>query len=128
MSEIDNILKEEAPVVPEVKVETPVPVASNLEQQVKDLQFDVAFKDLTATSPAIKEFRDQIKEKVALGLSVTDASVLVLHQNNKLQVDKTESLGGAAPIVSLSTKEPSTAEEWGQRFQELEARGEINIS
>lgn len=134
MSEIDNIVAEgekivEAPAP--VVVQAPVApiVNSNLEQTVKDLQFDVAFKDLASTSPAIKEYRDAIKDKVAMGLSVIDASVLVLHSNNKLVPDRSESLGGSAATPTLNASaDPTTPEGWAAQFQALEAKGEITIN
>ena len=75
--------------------------------EIAKMKQDKEFEFVSARYPAATELKDKIFEKVATGMSVTDASVLVLHQNQKLQTrEEVESdeaarqnMGGSAPTM-----------------------------
>lgn len=74
--------------------------ASEIEKMKNDREFEF----ISQRYPAATELKDKILEKVKAGMSITDASVLVLHENQKLQtrdeVDSDEAaranIGGSA--------------------------------
>jgi len=73
--------------------------------EIKAMKTEQEFGFIASQYPHATEFKDKILEKVAQGMSVADASVLVLHQNEKLikrdDMERDEmgraSMGGSAP-------------------------------
>lgn len=98
------------------------------DKRIKDLEFNAAFGELLSEHPAAKEYKAKIKEKVDTGLSVTDATLVILAGEGKIGTKETYVPGGtSAPTVQTPKKEPETAEEWAQQLQDLERKGEFRF-
>jgi len=114
---------------------------SEASKRIAELEFENRFKDQVAIYPSAKDFRDKIKEQVSRGLSVEEATILVLGQNKKLQtaeeIRKTEyggsALGGSVhtpPDISGNKKplDQWTKEEKEAELRRLEEAGEIRLT
>lgn len=108
-------------------------------QKAADIQFASDFNATASIYPHAKDFEKEIREKTKLGLSVTDATFLVLKNADKLQSkdeiaaaeNKGEGLGGSSVSVRTSgedkDKKPSTLAEAEKAFRDAEARGDIKL-
>lgn len=87
-----------------------------LKKQKSDLEFSNSFKDQVSKYPYAKDHEKDIKEHVSKGISVEDATILVLTKQKKLispeeiksQKAKESSLGGSADTNNVSDEQKSS--------------------
>ena len=105
---------------------------SAMEKQTKFLE---DFSTVTTKFPTASEFKDKIRDKVASGYSVDDATVAVLHAEGKLSSSPVQSgnvAGGSAPnqitnSPQKTVKEMASTERWAA-LREAELKGDIGMS
>ncbi len=107
---------------------------AKLAQMEKENIFLNSFSNVTAKFPTASEYKDKIKEKVMSGYSVDDATVAVLHAENKLSSTPVMGnvAGGSATnqITQSAQKTPqemSSAERWSA-LKEAEKKGDLGMS
>jgi hypothetical protein len=105
---------------------------------LKDVEFYKNFNTTASKYPGANEFQDKIKEKVALGLDLDEATMLVMTKEGKYAppaappAPKASPAGGSAP-TNLTTGgektigEMTQAEKRAQLF-EAEKRGDIGLT
>lgn len=108
-------------------------------ERIASLEFDNAFKDVVNTYPGASELKEKIRERVKAGLPVSEAAVIVLHNEKKLQTREEverisaerESLGGSAatqPPKGKKRPEEMTTAELREELVEAERKGEIRYT
>lgn len=130
---------------PETPVITPdAPVAPVVETATAPAPKEIKLSDLAEVAkqyPKALEYAQAIQDKAREGnYSVTDAALIILHQNNALTgpapiVDRTAGMGGSMdnppPREEGQAPAPGTPEAityWADKFKDLETKGEIILS
>lgn len=100
---------------------------------LKDAEFFKNFNTASAKYPGSNEYQDKIRENVALGLSVEDATMFVMAKEGKYTppapvIERQSAAGGSASIGMADTpdKKPSEMkrDELRSKLMEVESRGE----
>lgn len=100
---------------------------------LKDAEFYKGFNTVSPKYQGSSEYQDKIREKVALGLDVEEATMLVMAKEGKYTppaptVERQSAAGGTASTGITDSVEKSPQElgrgELKARLQEVEARGE----
>lgn len=109
------------------------------EKRIQELEFSNSFKDQLSKYPLAKDHEAEIKEHTSKGISVEDATILVLTKQKKLvspeeikqQKAKESSLGGSADISHISPEQKTSKEmtqaERLQALKDAEAKGDISL-
>lgn len=99
----------------------------------KDADFFKGFNAVSQKYPGSSEYQDKIREKVALGLDVDDATMFVMAKEGKYTppapvIERQSAAGGSAAtgIADSIEKKPSEMNrtELRSQLQEMESRGE----
>ncbi len=108
------------------------------ETQLRDLTFNTAFDQLSATYPHAKDLKDEIRKKFDAGYETADAVISVLKKNDKLvtadEIKKKENagtdLGGSSDTTNLQNRNTGekTLADLEKEFKDAEAKGEIKLS
>ena len=107
--------------------------------KIAKLEFESNFKDMVAEYPHAAEFKDKILEKVNAGISIKDATTIVLHGEGKLvtrsqiesDVAGERSLGGSMDTPIPKGKKPiseMTIEEQRAELVEQERIGNFGLT
>lgn len=128
-----------APIIP--TDQKPDPKVEALEKENRELKFGNELTNIAATYPHAADFKDDIKKKVDAGMSVSDATIVVLNENKKLitaeQIKRgkqSSGFGGSMDTTVIGDKkdptpgEAGSAEFYANRFKELEQDGQIRLS
>ena len=116
---------------------TPDPRDVELEKTRKEnqeLKFGNELTNIAATYPHATDFRDKIKEKVDAGMSVADATIVVLAGNGKLvtaeqikrQGGGTRGMGGSMDNITPQDKkdpapgDPGSVDFYANKFKDLD--------
>lgn len=105
-------------------------------QKAADIQFNSDFNAATSIYPYASDFKDAIKEKTKLGLTVDEATIIVLTKEKKLQTadeikakeNRGEGVGGSSSTIRApkdDKNKPKDLKQLEQDFKDAEARGEI---
>lgn len=80
--------------------------ATKAKEEAKAAKLELEFERAAGKFPALKEFRSEIEEKVKSGMSVEDATTVVLHAKGKLGEAKAPPPKGAGSGGSAGTVLP----------------------
>lgn len=104
---------------------------------LKDAEFYKNFSTVASKYQGAGEFQDKIREKSALGLSVDEATILVMTQEGKytppvIQAPKESPAGGSSATTLKGGGEKSvnemTQDERRAQLMEAERRGDIGLT
>ncbi len=103
----------------------------------KDAEFYKGFNTVSAKFVGSSEYQDKIREKAALGLTIEEATTLVMTTEGKYVpptpvVERESAIGGSA-VTNMKSGDDKTPEQMTQseRFaalREAEKRGELDLS
>lgn len=107
---------------------------------LKDVEFYKNFSTVASKYQGANEYQDQIREKVALGLDVEDATMLVLTKEGKytpapvaVEAPRRESPAGGSAVNAIKSGGEKSASEMTQaerrtQLMEAERRGDLGLS
>lgn len=131
-----------APIIP-TETTTPSPEMEALQKENAELKFNADLSKVAVQYPKAADYMAEIKEKAEKsGISVEDATLLVLHNKNALvapEAPKRDAMAGAGGSMgNLPAREqedqappmgtPEAATYWADKFKEQETAGGIVLS
>lgn len=113
-------------------------IAAEKAAALKDVEFYKNFNTTASKYPGANEFQDKIKEKVALGLDLEEATMLVMTKEGKYAppppppAPRHSPAGGSAPTTLTGSGEKTLAEmsqaERRAHLEEAQRRGDIGLT